>query len=130
MSILALPQPTSPIVSSAIDRLDGLKKTVMQAYRELRGNVTLSCQTVGVGRATWYLWLQTDENFKAAKEEAEAELNDEIRDVLVTKAGEADMTAVIFYLKNRHPEFKQNNIINVGVQVNAVISGDKQEYGI
>ena len=39
--------------------------------------------------------------------DSEADLNDEIRQVLIAKAGEGDMTAVIFYLKNRHPDFKQ-----------------------
>ena len=33
-------------------------------------------------------------------------LNDEIRDVLIQKEGSGDMTAVIFYLKKRHPDFK------------------------
>ena len=49
--------------------------------------------------------------------DSEADLNDEIRQVLIQKAAEGDMTAVIFYLKNRHPDFKQQ-YPNTAVQIN------------
>lgn len=112
----------APLPQKAVDKLNALKKEqVVELYRQFRGNITLSCQTAEISRTTYYKWLETDQAFQQAIIDAEAELNDEIRDVLVGKAGEGDMTAVIFYLKSRHPDFKQNNgfiqQINVGKEM-------------
>ena len=59
-----------------------------------------------IDRGTYYNWLKDDNNFALQILDSEADLNDEIRQVLISKAAEGDMTAVIFYLKNRHPDFK------------------------
>lgn len=122
----------------ALDKLDGIKKLVMDAYRATKGNVTSSCSVVGMGRATWYYWLdKTSEGFDAdfalAKQEADEELNDDIRDVLIEKAGDGDMTAVIFYLKSRHPDFKPQPLVqnyNQTNNYNQVASEQKDKYGI
>lgn len=103
---------------SMIDKLDALKKNkFIQAYKKTNGNITDSASIAGIARATYYNWLEADENFAMQILDSEADLNDEIRQVLISKAADGDMTAVIFYLKNRHPDFKpqQNNTL---VQVN------------
>jgi len=83
------------------------KDKFVELYRQTMGHISDSCSAVGITRNTYYNWLENDENFLKKIIEAESELNDDIRDVLVKKAGEGDMTAVIFYLKNRHPDFKE-----------------------
>ena len=93
---------------TAIDKLDSLKKEkFIDAYKKTNGNITDSASVVGISRQTYYNWLEKDSKFAMQILDSEADLNDEIRQVLIAKAADGDMTAVIFYLKNRHPDFKQ-----------------------
>jgi hypothetical protein len=93
--------------NSFLDKLDTKKKLFVDFYTRLNGNISDSCAAVPINRQTYYNWLDADKNFAMAVAEAELSLNDEIRQILIDKAGSGDMTAVIFYLKNRHPDFKQ-----------------------
>lgn len=88
-------------------KFDDIKKErFVNLYRQLFGHITDTCAGIGISRQTYYDWLEKDSAFLKQIMEAEMELNDDIRDVLIKKAGEGDMTAVIFYLKKRHPDFK------------------------
>lgn len=90
-----------------LDKVNAIKKEkFVQLYSQLNGHITDACAGTDISRTTYYKWLDTDEDFAKRIMEAEMNLNDEIRDVLINKAASGDMTAVIFYLKNRHPDFK------------------------
>lgn len=82
------------------------KEKFIDAYKKTNGNITDSAAITGIDRGTYYNWLDADKEFAMAILDSEADLNDQIRQVLISKAAEGDMTAVIFYLKNRHPDFK------------------------
>ncbi len=90
-----------------IDKLDNIKKKQFVAlYNQLFGHISNTCEATGISRQTYYNWLDDDTLFAQCIMESEMNLNDEVRDVLINKAASGDMTAVIFYLKNRHPDFK------------------------
>lgn len=115
-----------------IDKLDSIKKkNFVETYKATKGHISDSCRAVGISRQTYYTWLDKNDEFAKQIMEAEMELNDDIRDVLISKAGDGDMTAVIFYLKKRHPDFKeqpQQNNIQVNVLNN--LKADKEKFGI
>lgn len=91
----------------AVQQIQQLKKQkFIENYKLTNGNITDSSAIAGINRSTYYEWLENDKDFALAVMDSEANLNDEIRQVLISKAAEGDMTAVIFYLKNRHPDFK------------------------
>lgn len=93
---------------NAVQQIQQLKKNkFIEAYKATNGNITDSSTIAEIDRSTYYKWLQDDNTFALQILDSEANLNDEIRQVLISKAAEGDMTAVIFYLKNRHPDFKQ-----------------------
>lgn len=97
-------------ISKTVQQIQLLKKQkFLEAYKSTNGNITDSAAIAGVNRTTYYNWLQDDTDFAMQILDSEANLNDEIRQVLIQKAAEGDMTAVIFYLKNRHPDFKQQS---------------------
>lgn len=122
---------TKQIKPRMIDKLDALKKEkFISLYQQLNGHITQACEGADIARQTYYNWLEKDPNFAQAIMESEMNLNDEVRDVLINKAASGDMTAVIFYLKNRHPDFKQQNNNQVNVQVNNFIDKKKEEYDI
>jgi hypothetical protein len=83
------------------------KELFVSLYNQLMGHVSNTCAAVPISRDTYYRWLEEDAEFRKAIMESEMNLNDEIRDVLINKAASGDMTAVIFYLKKRHPDFKE-----------------------
>lgn len=94
-------------MKKAVAQIQQLKKQkFIEAYKATNGNITDSASIAEVNRGTYYNWLENDKEFAMAIMDSEADLNDEIRQVLIEKAASGDMTAVIFYLKNRHPDFK------------------------
>lgn len=105
---------------NALTQIQRIKKEkFIDAYKKTNGHITDSASVAGIDRGTYYNWLDSDKEFAMQILDAEADLNDEIRQVLISKAADGDMTAVIFYLKNRHPDFKQ--------QTGIYIKGDKME---
>lgn len=106
-------------MSSPSSQITQVKKNkFVELYRQTMGHISDTCRTIGISRKTYYNWLDNDKEFVKDIMEAEMELNDDIRDVLVKKAGEGDMTAVIFYLKNRHPEFQQKPTMLQQININ------------
>lgn len=116
-----------------VDKLDRIKKNrFIKTYEKTRGHISESCQVVGIARQTYYNWLDKNDWFANKIMEVELKLNDDIKRVLVDKAkDEKDMTAVIFYLKKRHPEFRdQPQQTNVQVNVLNNLEKEKNEFGI
>lgn len=90
-----------------VQQIQQLKKDkFIDAYKRTNGNITDSAAIAEIDRGTYYNWLENDSDFALQIMDSEANLNDDIRQVLIEKAASGDMTAVIFYLKNRHPDFK------------------------
>lgn len=83
------------------------KAKFVELWRETKGHISNCCRALGMRRETFYSWLNKDSEFARLLVEAEGELNDDVRDALVQKITDGDMTAIIFYLKNRHPDFKE-----------------------
>ena len=119
-----------PVVSVTAQISQLKKEKFISAYKQTNGNITDSASIAGVSRRTYYEWLEKDEKFALNILDSEADLNDEIRQVLISKAADGDMTAVIFYLKNRHPDFKQQNNTNIQVNVLNNLKADKDKFGI
>lgn len=106
------------------------KLMFLEYYRETRGFISDICRAVGIGRQTYYDWLNADEAFALAVAEAEAEINDEMKQALIQHAADGNLGAVIFWLKNKHPEFNKRAENKVAVQVNNFIKQEKDEFGI
>lgn len=83
------------------------KKKFVEVYRQLHGHITDTCRAIGISRQTYYDNLEKDPRFADSLADANAELNDEMRQALIHKAQDGDTTALIFWLKYRHPDFKQ-----------------------
>lgn len=120
--------PTSK-TPSTIDKLYALKKEkFIDAYKKTNGNITDSASIAGISRATYYSWIEKDKKFALAILDSEANLNDEIRQVLIQKAAEGDMTAVIFYLKNRHPDFKPQPQVLIQQNFGRILEDERKEF--
>ena len=81
------------------------------------GNVYLSCQKVGVDKATYYRWKENDEKFRAQAEKAEEIGRENIGEVaeygLLQNIKEKNQRAVEFALIHVSKKYKQDRTTNV-----------------
>lgn len=75
---------------------------------ESGGNISTVCSAVGIARQTYYEWLEKDEEFRKLMYDAKMEKCDEMEQQLYQRGFEKDTTALIYWLKNNHPNYKEN----------------------
>jgi hypothetical protein len=94
------------------DKLDNKKVRFVELYRapESGGNISVVCSAVGISRQTYYDWLENDETFGKKMYEAKMEKCDEMEQQLYQRGYEKSDTALIYWLKNNHPNYKENPI--------------------
>ena len=116
-----MPKKVSTPKSKLPDKLDNIKKDkFIEFYSrdEVRGNISMACDAVGVHRQTYYYWLENDKKFREIIKEKKMAMCDDMEQILVSRAVDKSDTALIFWLKNRHPDFKQGPTVvqqfNVG----------------
>jgi hypothetical protein len=71
--------------------------------------VQISCERTNISRATYYRWRESDIKFKELSDKAITEgisyINDLSESQLISAIKDKNMTAIIFWLKNRHPSY-------------------------
>lgn len=107
----------------AFDKLDkkpllDKKNEAVELWRQTRGHISDICRAIGISRQTFYDWVNKDKEFANALVDAESELHDDVRDALIQKIADGDTASIMFYLKKRHPDFKDQMGINVATQIN------------
>lgn len=85
------------------------KKRFVDLYiaPESGGNISTVCAAVGIHRSTYYDWLDNDDAFAKAMYEAKMEKCDEMEQQLYQRGFEKSDTALIYWLKNNHPNYKE-----------------------
>lgn len=96
-------------MSKTFDKIDTIKSRFIDNFsrEEVRCNVSLACDATGISRQTFYGWLEKDKQFSNVIDEIKAKMQDDMESVLVSRAVDNSDTALIFWLKNRHPDYKQ-----------------------
>lgn len=115
--------------TKTITKLDNIKKVeFLKKYRDpaIMGNITTVCEALPISRQTYYTWLEEDEDFRTLVADAKTAMCDTAEEVLYSRGLEKDTTALIYWLKNRHPDFNENEkkFNQTNVQVNIPILGD------
>jgi hypothetical protein len=91
--------------------IDQLKKTPI---------VQVACEKVGVGRATFYRWLKDDPDFGKLTNESITEGNGLISDVaesqLANLIKSGNLGAISFWLKHRHPAYRNKLEVEANVR--------------
>ena len=95
-------------MKKAVDKIDTIKSRFIDHFGkdEVRCNVSLACDATGISRQTFYDWMNDDKDFLNVIEEIKARMRDDMESVLVNRAVDNSDTALIFWLKNRHPDYK------------------------
>lgn len=80
--------------------LEQLKKTPI---------IQVTCEKLGIARATFYRWKKRDQAFSDAVDTALTEgaqlINDMAESQLITAIRNSNLTAIIFWLKNHHRNY-------------------------
>lgn len=105
------------------------RKAMIEAMHQTLGNITASTRAVGIARATHYKWMNNNEKYRLAIEEA-IEIDLDFSEAALRKRiQEGDTTAIIFHLKtkgkhrgyvetqhNLNTEVSQNDMANKTVE--------------
>lgn len=94
---------------------DPRKARALARYRQL-GTVRSACIAAGIGRRTWYDWIEEDRLFSALVHEAREEVADELEKVAFDRALAKDGSdrLLMFMLKAHRPEkYRDNAMITI-----------------
>jgi len=104
-------------------KTDKNKELIIQQLRKTP-IVQVSCEKVGIGRATFYRWKQEDQDFSTKADEALLEgsllVNDVAESQLMSAIRDKNLTAIIFWLKHHHPNYATR------VEVTARLKADNE----
>lgn len=71
--------------------------------------VQVTCEKLGISRATFYRWKKADEKFaedvELALQEGSQMINDMAESQLISSIKSGNMTGIIFWLKNHHKNY-------------------------
>lgn len=77
------------------------KNKLLESLRNNLGNITLSCEEVGISRFTYYSLMERNAEFKSEVEEIQNMCLDVVENALFRNVRAGDTTAIIFYLKTK-----------------------------
>jgi hypothetical protein len=73
--------------------------------------IETACQKINVGRSTYYYWRLSDPEFAHAADQALKDgtllVNDLAEATLISLIKERNLGATLFWLRSRHPDYKQ-----------------------
>jgi hypothetical protein len=111
------PKTLMTIPQGKIDKLDNIKKEKFVEFYtrdEVRGNISVTCEAVGIVRQTYYDWLEKDKTFRDIIKDLKMSMCDDMEQILISRAVDKSDTALIYWLKYNHPQYKETGINPVG----------------
>ncbi len=102
--------------------LEQLKKTPI---------VQFACEKSGVGRATYYRWRKEDIKFATLADQAldisVNLMNDLAESQLLSAIKDKNMTAIIFWLKNRHKDYSTKISLTGSFETSIKLDSDQRK---
>ncbi len=81
------------------------KLRTLEVYKHNWHNVSKVCKLAHISRDTFYEWQREDSEFRSILIDIEKSECDEVEDKLRDLIEEHNTTAIIFFLKHRHPSY-------------------------
>ena len=117
--------------SAAIELRQAEDKKLLLGQLKKTPVITLACEKVGVGRATYYRWKNEDSDFRDAAQQALDEgvalMNDLAESKLLGFINNDNLTATMFWLKSRHRAFSPKLEVSATNQSEEVLTAERQE---
>jgi hypothetical protein len=93
------------------------KRLFLQYLEKTRGVVTAVCEKVGISRATFYVWVKNDKEFRKNAQDILRRKPEVLEDMLFTKAMGGDVQSLKYLLDRTHPKFKKGKQKKVDEEV-------------
>jgi predicted DNA-binding transcriptional regulator AlpA len=77
------------------------KETFLKVFDDKGANISNTCKSIGISRATFYDWIKKDKKFANQIEEIKENLIDYVESQLMENIKKGDTTSIIFFLKTR-----------------------------
>tara|TARA_R110000803_G_scaffold149081_4_gene214513 strand:- start:3439 stop:3765 length:327 start_codon:yes stop_codon:yes gene_type:complete len=84
-----------------MNKVEHNKKALLGAMEQSLGIVTMACKKVGIGRTTFYNYMNTDEDFKKDIDDISEIALDFVESQLHIQIKGGNTSATIFYLKTK-----------------------------
>ncbi len=106
------------------NKMELKKKAIVEALKANMGNVSSSCEAIGISRKTFYQWKKEDEEFALLAEDLDDVILDIVESSLLEQIKGGNVTATIFYLKTKgkHRGYSEKVEIENATQVNNIIN--------
>jgi len=98
-----------------MSKQDNEIKTQILELLEKELTIKTVCAKLGLSRQSVYRWMKEDKKFatdiKEAIKNCVLDLNDECENRVITKIKNDDTNMIKFWLRYRHPDYKQSYIV-------------------
>jgi len=103
-----------------MDRMELKKEELIKALIRNLGNVTQSCQDVGMSRDRYYVYLRTDTEFKRKVDDIDNIQLDFVESKLIENIRAGDKGSIMFYMryKGRKRGYTDSIDLNVSGNIN------------
>lgn len=106
------PHKDRPAEIIIINQTDARKKIFLEEFEKCFGIVTIACANAGIGRRTYYDWLQSDKKF--AKDVGKIDIIQVgmVKDKLLKAIIADDAASIRFYLSAKSHEFRHKTEVS------------------
>jgi hypothetical protein len=85
--------------STSLDTKKARMEKFLKIFPESNFNISESCRRSGIGRRTFYRWIDSDPEFRESFESSKSERLDIAEDQLFQKVLKGDTVSILFFLK-------------------------------
>jgi len=114
-----------------MEKIEQKKEDLKIRLDNQMGNVTAACKKMDISRDTFYRWKAEDEEWGKEIDDLVGrkryEMNDFAEGKLYENINNGNITCLIFYLKTKHPDYKQKIDLSGEVTQNVKLSDDEKE---
>lgn len=93
--------------------------------------IEIACKKIGITRQTFYRWVEKDFELKSRVDDAIQRgselINDMAESTLIQNIKDNELTAVIFWLKNRHEKFRTKVQLSGKIKNEIELSDEEKE---
>lgn len=118
-------------MSNAIEERQMKEKELLIEQFKKTPIIQFACEKAGVGRATYYRWRKDDADFARCCDDALQEsvglMNDLAESQLLSAIKDKNMTAIIFWLKNRHKAYSTKVELSGSIKTELEVLTPEQE---
>ena len=106
------------------------KKKLLQCLEKTLGIIASACRTANIARATFYNWMNTDEDFKTKVEDIIEKQKDVVESAILHKISEGDTAMIIFYAKTKMKDrgYSETQNINISAKDESLSAQAAKDY--